>query len=220
LALVTFGLHRSAWQGSDHPRLPAIGRIDAAHFSPERWKPTMPNPAFRRATAEDLFWAARRVMSFSNEAIGAIVEEAQFSDPWAAAYLTDVLIGRRDRIGAAWLGGVNPIVHPRLDVAGRLSFGNAAVEAVGAQPPDEYRVQWALFDNASGAVTPIGPLQRASLPQFAMPAEVPAASAYVAANISAADPAHPAWATPARVIFRHLPDGSWQTAALVRLAAR
>jgi hypothetical protein len=45
-------------------------------------------------------------------------------------------------------------------------------------------------------------------------------SEYVAADISAADPAHPAWATPARVIFRHLPDGSWQTAALDRLAAR
>ena len=34
-------------------------RIEAGHFRPERWKPTLPNPAFQKARPDDTFWAAR-----------------------------------------------------------------------------------------------------------------------------------------------------------------
>jgi hypothetical protein len=48
---------------------------------------------------DDAFWAARRVMAFSDDLIRALVKTGQFSDPRAEAYLGDVLIKRRDKIG-------------------------------------------------------------------------------------------------------------------------
>ena len=41
----------------------------------------------------------------------------------------DVLIKRRDKIASIYLTAVNPIVDPRLDANGRLTFDNAAVAA-------------------------------------------------------------------------------------------
>ena len=50
-------------------------------------------------------------------------------------YLADVLIKRRDKIGAAYLPKINPIVNPALDGGGVLTFGNAAVQAGFAKAP-------------------------------------------------------------------------------------
>ena len=41
----------------------------------------------RSAQADDLFWAARKMMAISDDAIRAAVETAEYSDPEAAAYL-------------------------------------------------------------------------------------------------------------------------------------
>jgi hypothetical protein len=224
LSLVTLGMYRPSWQHSDDPGLAAVGRIDAAHFRPDRWKPTLPNPAFRKATADDLFWAARRVTSFSDEALRAIVAEAQFSEPRASAYLAGVLIGRRDRIGQAWLTAVNPIVAPVIDASGTLTFVNAAAASGVATGPVEYRVQWALFDNSTGAVSRLGAVQRSTAAvtplAFTTPAAIPLSSEYIAADISAIDAAHPSWAAPVRATFRRTEDGSWQTVGLERPPAR
>ena len=53
--------------------------------------------------ADDAFWAARRVMAFTDDQIRAIVKTGQFTDAAAEQHLADVLIKRRDAIGRAYL---------------------------------------------------------------------------------------------------------------------
>ena len=56
-----------------YPQYAEIGRIEADHFDPPKWKPDYPNAAFDRMLPDDAFWAARIVARFSDEAIRAIV---------------------------------------------------------------------------------------------------------------------------------------------------
>jgi hypothetical protein len=121
---------------------------------------------------DDAFWAARRVMAFTDDLIGAAVHAGQFSDPAAERHLAAVLAKRRDAIGRTYLSSINPIVDPHLDADGRLSLTNAAVEA-GSDLPTAYHATWFRFDNATGATQPLGTSQSATTslppPQTALP---------------------------------------------------
>jgi hypothetical protein len=216
LALVSFGLYLPPWQRIHYPDLPSVGRIDGDHFRPGQWKPTLPNPAFRNARPDDTFWAAVRVMAFSDEAIRAVVGTAQLSDPRASAYLADVLIKRRDRIGRTWLTAVNPVVRPVVDGSGFLTFGNAAVDAGLAAPPAEYQVTWSTYDNATGVATPLGPVQRYAEARCPLPANGDVDARYLMAEIRTIHPGFPAWRTPVRVFVRR-GAGVWTAMALERL---
>ena len=77
---------------------------------------------------DDAFWAARRVMAFTDDLIRAVVKTGQISDQAPEKYLADTLILRRDKIGRAYLPKINPIVDPVLECRGELTFGNAAVQ--------------------------------------------------------------------------------------------
>src|SRR4029434_7230918 len=96
------------------------------------------------------------VSKFSDEAIGAVVKKAAFSDPAATDYLTKTIIGRRDTVVAAWINQVCPVVDAALSSDGALTFGNAAIDAKAATPPERYELQWFRFDNATDPRTPIG----------------------------------------------------------------
>ena len=39
ITMLTFGLYVRPWIKVEYPDLPSIGRIEAAYFAPERWKP-------------------------------------------------------------------------------------------------------------------------------------------------------------------------------------
>src|SRR5690606_946823 len=97
--LVTLGLFIRPWQTVRYAPAPAIGRFEGSVFKPREWRPRVPTAALRHARADDTFWAARRVMAFTDEMIRAIVKTARYSDPAAERLLADVLIERRDRIG-------------------------------------------------------------------------------------------------------------------------
>ncbi len=99
----TFGFGLSPWQTVDYEELPAIGRFEGDVFDPLTWRPRVPTAAFVNLRADDGFWAARRVMAFTDEMIRAVVKAGEFSDPKAEALLADVLIKRRDKIGRAYL---------------------------------------------------------------------------------------------------------------------
>ena len=96
-------------------RVPVDRQVRRRRFDPTTWKPQTPTTAYMELRADDAFWAARRVMAFSDDLIRAAVHTGQFSDPAAEQYLGDVLIKRRDTIGRTYLTAINPIVNPRLD---------------------------------------------------------------------------------------------------------
>ena len=217
LSMVSLGMYVPPWHRIRYPDLPSVGRIEADHFQPENWKPTLPNPAFQNARPDDTFWAAERVMAFSDEAIKAVVQMAQLSGPRATTYLTDVLIERRDRIGRTWLTAVNPVVRPFINDSGVLTFRNAAVDAGIARPPAEYRVSWATYDNTTGARAPVGHAERCAEAQCSFPANFGRDTEYLTVEIRAIHPAYPAWSTPVRVFFRRDNNNTWTTVGFERL---
>jgi hypothetical protein len=177
----------------------------------------VPNPAFRRARADDTFWAARRVMAFTDDMIRAAVRTGRYSDPAAETHIADTLIARRDAIGRAWLTDVNPVIEPALDASGTLTFGNAAVAAGVAQSPASYEIAWFAFDNATGATKPLGTPASSARAEAKAPAGLPAtAGPFVAVDITATDAAHPSWANPVRAFFRHTGTG-WKLVGFERL---
>jgi hypothetical protein len=216
---LTFGFGFSPWQTADYEDYPAVGRFEGDVFDPEAWKPRAPSAAYYEMRDDDAFWAARRVMAFSDALIRAVVKTGQFSDPKAEQYLGDELIKRRDKIGRAYLTKINPIVDPRLDASGVLTFGNAAVEAGFAKPPARYQATWFAFDNTTGGATPVGGTESGTA-RLQAPAQLRATpGSFVKVDVSAISAEHPAWAQPAQVYFRRQGEG-WTLVGFERLPDR
>jgi hypothetical protein len=213
--LFTYGFALSPWQTAPYEHVPAIGDFEGDRFDPTAWKPQTPVRAYIEMRADDGFWAARRVMAFTDDLIRAAVRTGEYTDPAAGPHLAAVLIKRRDAIGRAYLPAINPIVDPRLDAAGTLTLGNAAVAAGFADAPTAYHASWSRFDNTTGATTAIGRTEGTS-GTMAAPAGLPAdAGAFVEVDISADSTAHPSWAQPVRTYFRRT-AGGWKLVGLER----
>ena len=151
-----------------------------------------------------------------DDMIRAIAKTGVYSNPAAAPRLAEVLIARRDRIARAYLPAVNPVVDVALSADGALTFGNAAVDAGVAPKPTAYAVEWARFDNATGATTPIGARAVVATPRASAPDGLPnAPGAYVSVRISATDGPKP-WTTPVQAYFRRTAAG-WLLVGLDRL---
>ncbi len=214
--LLSFGFALSPWQTVPYTEYRSIGLFEGDAFDPTKWRPQTPTTAYMELRADDAFWAARRVMAFSDDLIRAAVHTGQFSDPAAERHLGAVLIKRRDTIGRTYLSAINPVANPRLDANGALTFDNAAVAAGFAQPPSEYRVAWSRFDNATGMATAIGDTRGPTTSHNA-PRDLPSAvGGFVEIQISADSAAHPSWAQPVRVHFRRT-DSGWKLVGLQRL---
>ena len=214
--LVSLGFFIRPWQTVDYDKRPAIGRFEGVEFDPQAWKPRVPVAALRHVQADDLFWAARRVAAFSDDMIRAIVKTGRYSDSEDERHLGDVLIQRRDKIATAYLTAVNPLVDVALSPDGRLSFGNAAVDAgVVPPPPGGYRVSWARFDNTSGTVSPLGDTTMTSGPQPLASAPLPdIPGSLVRIQIRTMAPAHATWA-PVHAYLRRTGSG-WTLVGLDR----
>ena len=213
--LMTFGFWLSPWQTVPYTEYPSIGRFEGERFDPTTWKPQTPVPAYVEMRADDAFWAARRVVAFSDELIRAAVHTGEYSDAAAERYLATVLCQRRDAIGRTYLVAINPIVNPRLNADGTFAFDNAAVDAGFAEPPTAYRATWLRFDNATGNTTRIAE-SRSSTPLMHAPPGLPSlVGSYVEIDISATAQAHPSWEQPVRSYFRRTADG-WKLVGLER----
>jgi hypothetical protein len=213
---ILFGLPLPAWATVRYPEEAAIGRFEGKAFDPARWKPRAPTGAFLRARPDDTFWAARRVAAFSDAMIKAITQTGHFSNPHASEALAQVLIARRDRIAAAYLPALNPVVDVALAGDGTLTFANAAVDAGVAASPAGYAIEWARYDNATGETTPIGARATVASTRATAPGALPTATGtFVKVSISATDGPKP-WATPVHAFFRRTADG-WLLVGLERL---
>lgn len=213
--LLLLGFPVPAWRHKQYPELRGIGRIEGDAFDPAAWKSRVPNAAYVRADAADLFWAATKIMAISDEMIAAAVQSGHYTDATAARYLTDTLIKRRDAIGRAFLPAVNPVTEAGLDDGGTLRFTNAAVAHGFAAAPPAYTTTWALFDNATGHTQPIG-RREGPASGIAAPGPLPSTpGAFLQVDVSAADAAHPAWARPLHLHFRRDPAG-WTLVGLER----
>jgi hypothetical protein len=214
--LVSLGFYLRPWQTVPYETGPAIGRFEGAAFDPPAWKPRAPVAALRNARADDLFWAARRVMAFSDEMIHAIAKTGGYSRPQDARDLADILIARRDKIGRAYLVAVAPLINFRLSANGELTFENAAVQAgVAAPPRGGYEISWSYFDNATGAVTPIANPAVVSGERGQAPALRASPETFVRARVRAIDAPVPGWA-PVDATFRRTAEG-WKLMGLDRL---
>src|SRR4051812_15586624 len=216
--LVTLGLYVQPWQTVNYTEHPAIGRFEGVEFDPPEWKPRVPTAAFVRARADDNFWAARRVMAFSDDMIRGVAAAGQYQDEAAAKLLADVLIQRRDKIGQAYLNAVNPVINLALDASDTLTFQNAAVEAHVANPRAGGSVaRWFGFTTARAPTTAIGAPTAANEPRVKASASLPSApGAIVKVEIAATDPAHALWAAPVDVYFRRGASG-WTLVGLDRI---
>jgi hypothetical protein len=160
---MTIGLVPTSWEKAKYPHhLPAVGDFTTTGFDPLTWKPNYPNPAFLEMTPQDAYWGAKRVMSFSNEDIRAIVEEGQFSNPAVTDYITKVLIARRDLIGKTWFSRIVPLEDFAV-ADGRLRFTDLG-QKHGLLSASVYSYSWFLFDNQSGRKTPTAGASSDSVP--------------------------------------------------------
>jgi hypothetical protein len=224
LTLATFGLYIRPWMTIDYPDVPrSVGRLEVERFDPLLWKPEYPNPAFDNMRPDDAFWAARIVSKFSDAAIRAVVEKAAYSDPAATDFVAKAIATRRDKVVAAWLNQVCPVVEMTLTADGTLTFRNAAVEAKAAAAPDRYELNWFRFDNVTGQRSPVGapmvvPSASAHAPESLLQAD------FVGVSVTASDRRQPGWATPSTFVFRRggssAATPSWSVVGVERAVPR
>ena len=182
LQLFTLGLYVPRWARVRYRTFPSLGLFDHRTFEPEKWKPEYPNPAYGNRLPDDTFWAAKRVMSFTDEQIRAIVKLANYSDPEAEAWLVKCLIERRNKIGETYFARVLPLDGFRIN-GDRLEFEDLQVK-YGLINARDYTVRWSRFDNDSETHAAI-----AAASSFVLPEEVQSAEmgSYFAATIQGED---------------------------------
>jgi hypothetical protein len=154
--LFSLGIYMPAWMKADLKtgrRIRGVGNFESEYFDPMGWKPEYQNPAFLNANPDDLFWAAKQVMSLTDEQIRAAASVAEFTDSRAAEYLAKHLIVRREKIGRVFFAGVLPIDKFRV-AGGELKFVDLEVQH-GFVDSRHYTVQWSRFDNQADTKTVI-----------------------------------------------------------------
>ncbi|HUU33878.1 MAG TPA: hypothetical protein VMW48_07420, partial [Vicinamibacterales bacterium] len=213
--LFSLGFAFSRWQTVHYEDVPEIGPFEGEAFNPETWKPRAPVRSHKEMRDDDAFWAALRVMAFSDDAIRAAVSAGHYSDERASTHLANVLMQRRDRIGHAYLPKINPVVAPALDPGGSLTFRNAAVDYGVATAPRRYSGTWYAFDNTTRESRRIG-VSAGEAPRLAPPPDLPAAvGSFVRVDVSAEHDQHLSWSRPIETYFRRTASG-WQLVGLVR----
>lgn len=180
--MFSLGLYVPKWARSDYIKHPALGQIEYPRFEPEKWKPNYPNPAFVNRLPDDTYWAAKKVMSFTDEHIRGIVKEAQYSDPEAEKWIVTYLTHRRDIIGQTYFSRVLPLDAFKLE-AGKLTFEDLEIR-YGLVKQRDYQVAWSRFDNSAETQTPLE-----GETSFTLPAAVANGEngSYFAARIHAGD---------------------------------
>ena len=118
-AILTLGLWKKPWQkrwneSGREISSPAVGYFDNQYFDPGKFKTQLPHFAFKDLTCADGFWAAKIIMSFTDEEIRAIVSTGGYSDSKTSEQIARTLIERRDLIGRYWFERANSLDELKL----------------------------------------------------------------------------------------------------------
>lgn len=136
-AFLTLGLWKKPWQkrwdeANRKIHSPSVGYFDNRYSRPDHFKTQLPYYPFKDLTRADGFWAAKIVMRFTDEEIREIVSAGGYSDPVAQAYISQMLIERRDLVGRYWFKQANPLDEFRVLKESRgdykLQFEDLAVK--------------------------------------------------------------------------------------------
>lgn len=161
--IFTLGIFVPRWARAKYVKHPALGTIEYPSFEPEEWKPNYPNPAFENRLPDDEFWAAKKVMAFTDEQLQAVVKLSEYTDPRAEKWISDYLITRRDRIGKVYFAKVLPLDDFRVE-GGELKFEDLGVK-YGVVDSRSLRAEWSRFDNESEVHTEIAGASGFRLPE-------------------------------------------------------
>jgi hypothetical protein len=215
--LVTLGLWIPKWQTIDYEEHPEMGLFEGDAFEPERWKPRVPAAAVLRARADDTFWAALRVMAFTDDQIRAAVKAGAYTDPLAEGLLGDILIKRRDKIGRVYFARINPLTKFALDESGVLTFEHPSVLAgFSERPAKGYQAAWHRFDNNTRDAQPIGSPTTGSGERLQAPSDLPRSDdTFIKVSVTVVEPEHPAWTQPVHVYFRRT-GAAWKLVGVER----
>ena len=131
--ILALGFREKPWQkqwrlaGQRVQASKAAGYFTHELFNPADYKTQFPYEAFRAVTRADGFWAAKLLMSFSDEDIRATVKAGKYRDPKDSETIAQTLIERRDVIARYWLSRSNPLEGFSFS-GGKLSFRDLAIE--------------------------------------------------------------------------------------------
>lgn len=110
LNAASLGMNVNVWETIEvEPPFSSVGYFRSELFEPRRWVPRHPVPAFENMTLRDAYWGAKQVMSFTDEDVITIVRTGKLTNTEAEAYLSEVLMERRDKIGKYWFSRINPL---------------------------------------------------------------------------------------------------------------
>lgn len=154
--IFTFGLYIRPWEKFNGVKYPSIGIYNAEPFEPTKYRAMVPNPAFENMTLLDGYWAAKIVMSFTDEQLKLVIREAQYSDPEAENYLFKVIKARRDIIGKYFFSRVNPLDKFKIERSAMngptLIFTDLAVES-GLVAQNESYYKFSCMEYRKGKYT-------------------------------------------------------------------
>ncbi|MBI4711606.1 MAG: hypothetical protein HY767_04000, partial [Candidatus Omnitrophica bacterium] len=131
--ILALGFREKPWQkkwrraGETIPGSSAVGYFTNDLFDPSKYKTQFPYEAFRVTTRADGFWAAKLLMTFSDEDIRTMIKAGHYSDATDAETLAKTLAERRDMIARFWLSRANPLDGFSFS-GGKLTFKDLAVE--------------------------------------------------------------------------------------------
>jgi hypothetical protein len=237
--MATLGLWARPYLKIDYPDHPSIGRFESEAFRAELWRPEYPNPAFQLMDERDAFWAAKIVMSFTDEEVRAVVENGGMSDDEARAYMIRTLLERRDKIGRYYLNLTNPVDEFYVE-GSVLDFSNLSVKYGFGKHPSGYTISWWAYDNETRSPTEQigepahaspGPSsdelarsiegERAGTMRTSIPSAWGGLSApsNIVAEITPTDDGRPEWLIPVRVYFRSTRSG-WEIVGVSRTGKR
>ncbi len=112
-SFASVGVTPRPWQTRDTPEIAGVSRLyDVASFDPANWHPDLPGYIpFHTVDRFDMFWGAKLAASFTREQLLGAVAAGRLSDPRAADYLVDTLLGRQRKLAAYAFARVNPLDH-------------------------------------------------------------------------------------------------------------